>query len=67
MAMELRLPLLKLTRPAEVFRASKGKQSGKRRDLEPLVSLLQHASQVVRPGRIFLRRLYSLLASTAAF
>ena len=67
MAMELRLPQAKLARLAETVRSWRGKRSGKRRELESLVGLLQHASQVVRPGRIFLRHLYSLLASTSAF
>ena len=67
MAMELRLPQAKLARLAESVRSWRGKRSGKRREFESLVGLLQHASQVVRPGRIFLRRLYSLLASTSAF
>ena len=31
------------------------------------MGLLQHASQVVRPGRVFLRCLYNLLAQTGSF
>ena len=67
LAMELRLPQEKLDRLNGVLAEWRGKRSGKRRDLESLVGLLQHASQVVRPGRIFLRRLYNLLAQTGSF
>ena len=67
LAMELRLPQGKLDRLNGVLAEWRGKRSGKRRDLESLVGLLQHASQVVRPGRIFLRRLYNLLAQTGSF
>ena len=66
-AMELRLPQDKLSRLSEALRSWRGRRSGKRRDLESLVGLLQHASQVVQHGRIFLRRLYNLLAQTNDF
>ena len=42
----------------------RGKKVGSRKELESLVGLMQHTSKVVRPGRIFLRRLYNLLAVT---
>ena len=32
-----------------------------------LVGILQHAAYVVRPGRLFLRRIYDLLAGTSHF
>jgi len=66
-AMELRLPADKLTRLAGLLEAWHGRKAGIRRDLESLVGMLQHASKVVRPGRIFLRRIYDLLAATNHF
>ena len=66
-AMELRLPQEKLTRLRDALTSWRGRRSGIRKDLESLVGLLQHASQVVRPGRIFLRRLYNLLAQIRSY
>ena len=56
-AMELRLPPDKLQRLLQLLRDWRGKKVGSRKELESLVGLMQHASKVVRPGRIFLRRL----------
>ena len=42
----------------------RGRSSGTRRDLESLAGTLQHAADVVSSGRLFLRRIYDLLAAT---
>ena len=67
LAMELRLPADKLARLSDTLQGWRGRRAGSHRDLESLVGLLQHSTQVVRPGRVFLRRLYNLLARTASF
>ena len=61
--MELRLPPEKLLRVKAVVIEWLGRKAGKRRDLESLVGLLQHAAKVVRPGRRFVRRIIQLMAS----
>ena len=66
-AMELRLPREKLSRLHSLLHIWHGKKSGTRRDLESLAGTLQHASKVVQPGRIFIRRIYNLLAQTSNF
>ena len=66
-AMELRLPPEKLTQLAGLLEAWHGRKTGIRHDLESLVGMLQHASKVVHPGRIFLRRIYDILAATSHF
>ena len=38
-----------------------GKRSCRRRELESLVGVLQHAAKVIRPGRTFVRRMIDLL------
>lgn len=63
-AMELRLTPDKLQRLLQLLRDWRGKKVGLRKELESLVGLMQHASKVVCPGRIFLRHLYNLLAVT---
>ena len=63
-AMELRLPPDKLQCLLQLLCDWRGKKVGSQKKLESLVGLMQHASKVVRPGRIFLRRLYDLLAVT---
>ena len=65
--MVLRLPVDKLERVQSLLQFWKGKGSVQRRDLESLVGLLQHACKVVRPGHIFMRRIYDLLAQTHNF
>ena len=62
--MVLRLPDDKLERLSMLLALWHGRTAEYRRDLESLVGLLQHASCVVRPGCIFIRRIYSLLAKT---
>ena len=59
-AMELRLPPHTLQRLLQLLRNWRGKKVGSRRAR----ILMQHASKVVCLGRIFLRRLYNLLAVT---
>ena len=63
-AMELRLPADKLLRLKDLLRQWRGRQHGVRQKLESLVGMLQHAAKVVRPGRTFIRRLYTLLTQT---
>ena len=67
LAMTLSLPHEKLRRLHDLLGSWRGRRAGSRRDLESLVGMLQDASRVVRPGRIFLRRIYNLLAQTAQF
>ena len=66
-AMELRLPPEKLTQLVGLLEAWHGRKTSIRHDLESLVGMLQHASKVVHPGRIFLRRIYDILAATSHF
>ena len=66
-AMEMRLPVEKLQRIQEILSEWPAKRSCRRKELESLVGLLQHANKVVRSGRTFLRRLYDLLARTHSF
>ena len=50
-----------------LLRERRGRGAATRRDLESLVGTLQHTASVVRPGRLFLRRVYDLLAGTSHF
>ena len=59
MAGELRFPDSKLPRLKTL-----PKRVCRRRELESLIDLLNHACKVVRPGRSFLRRLIDLLHQT---
>ena len=52
-AMELRLPNDKLERLSGLLSLRHRRTAGYCRDVELLAGLLQHASHVVRPGRIF--------------
>lgn len=63
-AMELHLPPDKLQRLLQLLCDWRGKKVGSQKELKSLVGLMQHASKVVRPGQIFLRCLYNLLAVT---
>ena len=67
LAMTLRLPDDKRRRTSEMLGHWRGRASGNRKDLESLVGTLQHASLVVRPGKLFLRNLFRLLAGTSNF
>ena len=66
-AMTLSLPEEKLERIGSLLQEWHGRRAGTRRELESLVGTLQHAACVVRPGRLFLRRIYDLLAGTSHF
>ena len=55
--LELRLPADKLTRVQRTVGEWLGRKAAKKRDLESLLGLLQHAVKVVRPRRRFVRRL----------
>ena len=59
---ERRLPHDKVDRMRALVSSWLGRRSGRRSDLESLLGHLSHAAVVVRPGRIFLRHLFSLLA-----
>ncbi len=61
-AMEMRLPREKLRDLKQLIRKWQGLTSGTRGDLESLAGSLQHACQVVPPGRTFLRRIFELMA-----
>ena len=66
-AMTLSLPEEKLERIGCLLQERHGRRAGTRRELESFVGTLQHAACVVRPGRLFLRRIYDLLAGTSHF
>ena len=57
---ELRLPEAKLCRLRTLLARWHCKRSCRKRDLLSLIGFLQHAATVVRPGRIFLRRMIDL-------
>ena len=59
-----RLPSDKLIELRGLITTWFGKRSCTRRELESLVGKLQHASAVVRPGRMLLRRLFDALRTT---
>lgn len=58
---QLRLPAEKLIRLQALLDEWSSRKSCQRRQLESLVGTLQHACQVIRPGRTFLRRIIDLL------
>ena len=60
-AEELRLPEEKLDRLRMLLVEWRDKKVCTRRDLESLIGHLNHACKVVRPGRLFLRRMIDLL------
>ena len=64
---EMRLPADKLHRLSALLAQWRGKRSGRREELESLVGLQQHASKVVPAGRLFIHRIYNLLAQTHNF
>ena len=57
---ELRLPTDKLQSLQQMLSGWLGKKAGRKRDLLSLIGSLSHACKVIRPGRIFLRRLIDL-------
>ena len=56
-AMQLRLPLGKLSNLKELLGKWRGKKACRKRDLLSVIGVLSHACKVVKPGRSFLRRL----------
>ena len=58
---ELRLPSDKMQRLKQLLLEWGNKKSCRRKELESLIGLLNHACKVVRPGRSFLRRMIDLL------
>ena len=63
MRMEARLPAEKLIRIQATIQEWLRKKSATKREFLSLVGLLQHAAKVVRPGRTFVSRMYSVAAS----
>ena len=61
---ELRLPGPKLDYTRDLVRTWRGRRTGKRGDFESLLGHLSHAATVIFQGRIFLRHLFTILAST---
>ena len=62
--MQLRLPQDKLDRvKAVVDQWLVRRKAGKKRDLQSLAGLLQHAAKVFRPGRSFMSRLFETMES----
>ena len=62
----LRLPAEKLTRLQRQLRTWAPRKVCRRRQLESLIGVLQHAGRVVRPGRTFTRRMIDLLSIRGA-
>ena len=63
MRMEARLPDDKLARIATMIKQWLRKRNATKREILSLVGLRQHAAKVVRPGRTFVSRMYSLAAN----
>ena len=61
--MELCLPDEKLHRVKAVVTEWLGREVGRKREMESMVGLLQHAAKVVHPGRRFVRRIIILMTS----
>ena len=66
MRWELRLPTAKVERLQRLVRLWCMKKACTRRELESFLGQLSHAASVVRPGRTFLRQLFSLLQGVKA-
>ena len=62
---QLRLPSDKLARLQVMVLQWLDRRSSTRRELESLTGHLAHAATVIRPGRIFLRPLFALIATAA--
>ena len=60
--MEARLPEDKLIRTRTTIQEWLNRRSATKREILSLVGLLQHAAKVVRPGRTFVSRMYSVAA-----
>ena len=65
-AYELRLPADKLSRLQALLDRWLPRTSCTKKDLESLISYLSHAATVVRPGRTFLRQMFTLLTAVNA-
>ena len=65
MQFQLRLPSDKLARLQVMVRQWLDRRSCTRCELESLTGHLAHAATVIRPGRIFLRPLFALIATAA--
>ena len=63
--MELRLPHDNLLRLKSLVANWLGRRSGRGSEVESLLGHLSHAAVVVKPGQIFLRHLFSLMAKVA--
>ena len=61
---QVRLPEDKLTRLKALVQVWHSKRGCSRRELELLLGHMSHAASVVRPGRLFLRQLFSTSCST---
>ncbi len=61
-AMVMRLPQQKLCNLRRLIREWQGARHCSKRELESLAGSLQHACQVVPPGRTFLRRIFELMS-----
>ena len=59
---QLSLPYSKILRLQQLLGIWTSKRSCTRKELESLLGHLAHAATVIRPGRIFLRHLFSLLS-----
>ena len=64
-AFQVRLPDEKLARLKQLIQDWQGKHNCTRKELESLLGHLSHAATAVRPGRLFLRQLFGLLAHTS--
>jgi hypothetical protein len=62
---QLRLPVDKVGRLRTLLSVWSSRRSCTRRELESFAGHLAHAAVVARPGRIFVRSLFSLLATTS--
>ena len=62
-AMEVRLPQAKLQRIQRLIHGWLRRKACQKRELESLLGHLQHAATVVRPGRMFVRRLIELVST----
>ena len=54
---EVRLPVEKLRRLRETLQSFERKRNATKHEMQVLIGILSHAATVVRPGRLFLRRL----------
>ena len=61
-AMQLSLPGKKISDLGSILQSWLGKKTATKRDAQSLAGKLQHAANVVRPGRCFIRHIYDLTA-----